>query len=185
MGARPRTLIVIVVMLEHQEASMRVRLALSLALLAAVGSSGFAAQARPNFTGNWTNADPNATRSSNGIMYLGSAFTAQQDDRTLTVTPTKHLVHVGEWPELMKAVFNLDGSESKNPLTSGGRPLNRYARATWDRDMLVITTTTSDDYNVSTQTQTWSLNRSGELVVDAVLTYRGNSTTSRATYRKR
>ena len=31
---------------------------------------------------------------------------------------------------------------------------------------------------------TWSLDASGNLIVDAVLTYRGNSTTSKATYKK-
>ena len=45
------------------------------------------AQGRPNFAGNWALTDPN-TRSSGGIMFVGLAFTAEQDDRTLTVTPT-------------------------------------------------------------------------------------------------
>lgn len=163
---------------------MGLRLALSLAFIAAMGSTGPVAQVRPNFTGNWTNADPNAAASAEGIMYLGFAFTAEQDDRTLTVTPTIHQVHRGERPEQLKAVFNLDGSESKNPLNMRDQVTNRISKVTWDSGRLVITTTTSDGNNVSTQTQTWSLDRSGNLIVDAVLTYRGSSTTSKATYKK-
>jgi hypothetical protein len=139
-------------------------------------------QVRPNFAGNWVLADQVAAPS--GIGYLGLAFTAEQDDKTLTVTPTNHEVHVGERPEQLKAVFKLDGSESKNPLNMSGRAVNRSSSVTWDGGRLVITTTTSDEYNVSIQTQTWSLDRSGNLIVDAVRTYRGDSTTSRATYKK-
>jgi hypothetical protein len=136
------------------------------------------------FGGNWTNSDPNAGATAEGIMYLGFAFTAQQDDRTLTVTPTIHQVHRGERPEQLRAVFNLEGSESRNPLNMSGQAMNRNSRVTWDGGRLVITTTTSDENNVSTQTQTWSLDASGNLIVDAVLTYRGISKTSRVTYKK-
>ena len=161
---------------------MRLRLALSLAFIAAIGSTRLVAQDRPNFTGKWTIAEPNVSAPA-GIMYLGSAFTAEQNDKTLTVTPTVHEVHVGEKPEQLKAVFNLDGSDSRNPLNMN-RQLNRTSSVTWDGGRLVITTTTSDQNNVSTQTQTWSLDASGTLIVDTVITYRGNSTTSKATYKK-
>jgi len=150
----------------------------SLVFILAIGSTSLIAQVRPNFTGNWTVADPSA----GGVMYLGVAFTAKQEDSTLTVTPTIHEVHVGETPEQLKAVFNLDGSQSKNPLNR--RALNRDSSVTWGGGRLVITITTSDANNVSTQTQTWSLDASGNLVVDAVLTYQGKSTTSRAIYKK-
>ena len=162
---------------------MRLRLALSLALLAAIGTTGLA-QVRPNFTGNWTLSEPNAGAPA-GIMYLGFAFTADQNDRTLTVTPTKHEVHVGERPEQLRAVFNLDGSESKNPLNMS-HAINRISRVTFDGGRLVITTMSSGaTNNVLTQTQTWSLDPSGDLIVESVLTNQGSSTTSRATYKKR
>ncbi len=164
---------------------MRRLIGVATIVMLAIGVKGLGAQARPDFTGNWTNADQNAAASAEGIMFLGFAFTAEQNTRTLTVTPTSHQVHVGERPEQLKAVFNLEGSESSNPLTRSGRAaLSRYSRVTWDGSRLVITTTTSDENNASTQTQTWSLDPAGQLTVNAVLTYRGNSTTSKATYKK-
>ncbi len=162
---------------------MRRMVSVGTIVMIAFGMTGLVAQAKPNFTGHWTVSDPNAGASA-GIMYLGFAFTAEQDDRTLTVTPTIHEVHLGERPEQLRAVFNLEGSESQNPLNMSGHAMNRNSRVTWDGGRLVITTTTSDGNNVSTQTQTWSLDASGNLIVDAVLTYRGNSTTSKATYKK-
>ena len=167
---------------KSKDSLMRRMISVWTIVMLAFGMKGLVAQVRPNFTGNWTVAGPNAA--SAGIMYLGFAFTAEQDDRTLTVTPTIHEVHVGEKPEQLKAVFNLNGSESTNPLNMSRHAMNRNSRVTWDGGRLVITNTTSDENNVSTQIQTWSFDASGNLVVDCVLTYRGNSTTSKATYKK-
>ena len=121
-------------------------------------------------------------------MYLGFAFTAEQDDKTLIVTPTIHQVHRSERPEQLRAVFNLDGSESKNPLIIHKDHLgvvDRTSRVRWDGDKLVLTTKTADENYGPSQTQTWSLDASGHLIVDAIFTYRGNSTTSKTTYKKR
>ena len=158
----------------------------TIAMLA-FGMNDLVAQVRPNFTGNWTNADPKAAASAEGIMYLGFAFTAEQDDKTLVVTPTIHQVHRSERPEQLRAVFNLDGSESKNPLIIHRDHLgvvDRTSRVRWDGDKLVLTTKTADENHGPSQTQTWSLDASGRLIVDAIFTYRGNSTTSQATYKK-
>jgi hypothetical protein len=167
---------------------MRRMISVGTIVMLTFGMKGLVAQARPNFSGNWTNADPNAAASAEGITFLGFAFTAEQDDRTLIVTPTIHQVHRDERPEQLRAVFNLDGSESKNPLdmhASHGMTVNRISRVTWDGGRLVIaTTTTSNGSPGWTQSQTWSLDASGNLIVEAVLTVRGETKTSKATYRK-
>jgi hypothetical protein len=141
-------------------------------------------QARPNFSGNWTLVAPDGSA---GIMFLGMAFTAEQDEKTLMVTPTLHQIHRGERPEQLKASFNLDGSESKNPFdihAGHGQTGTRISRVTWDADRLVIATSTTG-INGLTQTQTWSFDASGNLIVDAVLlTARGETTSSKVTYKK-
>ena len=143
--------------------------------------AGLVAQAKPSFAGKWALADDAAA----GIMGLGSAFTAAQDERTLTVTPTIHEVHVGERPEGLRAVYNLDGSESRNPLPyGGGGVINRDSKVQWDGVKLVITTRTTRDANDWTRIQTWSLDPSGTLTVDEIATSRGSSTTRRATYKR-
>ena len=96
-------------------------------------------QAKPNFAGKWTLVpDPNApapTGRGRGMGGLGQAFSAEQNDKTLTVVTTNE--QIGE----IKAVYNLDGSESKNPISFNGQSVDRVSKAKWDGAKLVITTT--------------------------------------------
>jgi hypothetical protein len=140
-------------------------------------------QARPDFSGNWTLVAPDGSA---GIMFLGMAFTAEQDDKTLTVTPTLHQIHRGERPEQLRAVYRLDGSEDKNPFdihASHGMTGTRISRVKWDADKLLVAIKTTG-FNGSDHSQTWSLDTSGNLIVEAVITARGETTTSKVTYKK-
>ena len=141
------------------------------------------AQAKPNFAGKWTLVpDPNAPaptgRGGRGGGGLGQAFSAEQNDKALTVVTT---TQAGE----TKAVYNLDGSESKNPLNFNGNTIDRVSKAKWDGAKLVITTTTNFNGNANESTQTWSLDATGNLIVESTSNFGGNGpTTTKATYKK-
>ncbi len=59
----------------REDSLMRRMISVGTTVMLAFGMKGLVAQARPDFTGNWTVSDPNAGASP-GIMYLGFAFTA-------------------------------------------------------------------------------------------------------------
>ena len=143
-----------------------------------------AAQSKPSFAGKWTLVpDPNAAaaaggRGRGGFGGLGQEFSATQDDKVLTVVTTNQ--QTGE----MKAVYNLDGTESKNPITMGGNTIDRVSKAKWDAAKLVITTTVNFNGNAVESTQTWSLDASGNLIVESTSSFGGTPTTTKATYKK-
>ena len=153
----------------------------ALALVAA--SVSVFAQAKPNFTGKWTLVpDPNAAaaggRGGGRGGGLGQEFTAAQNDKTLTVTSTN--AQVGE----IKATYNLDGSETKNPITFNGNTVERTSKAKWDGNKLVLTSTSNFNGNAAETTQTWTLDASGNLLVENTSNFGGNPTTTKATYKK-
>ena len=153
-----------------------------VALTLVAGAAAAFAQAKPSFAGKWTLVpDPNAPaptgRGGGRGGGLGQAFSADQNDKTLTVVTT---TQAGE----TKAVYNLDGSESKNPLTFNGNTIDRVSKTKWDGAKLVITTTTNFNGNANESTQTWSLDATGNLIVEATSNFGGNPTTTKATYKK-
>src|ERR1043165_9347927 len=103
------------------------------------------AQAKPNFAGKWTLvADPNAAPAGGrgGFGGLGPMATIVQDDKTFTVTRSVQGTDV-------KAVYNLDGSDSKNTMNMGGNAIDQVSKAKWDGNKLVITTTVNFGGNAS------------------------------------
>ena len=83
-----------------------------------------------------------------------------------------------------KTVYNLDGSESKNPLTMQGNTIERVSKAKWDGAKLVITTTTNFQGTPIETTQTWSLDASGGLVIESTSNIGGNPTNTKMVYKK-
>ena len=155
----------------------------AIASLVIAGAS-VSAQSKTSFAGKWTMVpDPNAAAAAGGRGRgmgggLGQEFTAAQDDKTLTVTTNNP--QLGE----LKSVYNLDGSESKNPLNFGGQTVDRVSKVKWDGAKLVITTTISFNGNPTESTQTWSLDSSGSLVVESSSNFTGTPTTTKVTYKK-
>jgi hypothetical protein len=152
-----------------------------VAVMTLLLSAATLAQSKPSFAGKWTLVpDPNAAaaggRGGRG-MGLGQEFTAVQDDKTLTVTSTTQM---GE----SKAVYNLDGSESKNPLNFNGNAIDRVSKTKWDGSKLVITTSVNFNGQTVETTQAWSMDASGNLVVESTSNFGGNSTTTKAVYKK-
>jgi hypothetical protein len=156
---------------------------LSVAAILTLVISGvsMSAQSKPSFAGKWTVVpDPNAAAAGGRGMGggLGPELTAVQDDKTLTVTTNSS--QLGE----VKTVYNLDGSESKNPINFGGQTVDRVSRVKWDGAKLVITTTISFNGNPAETTQTWTLDGSGNLVIETSSNFTGTPTTAKATYKK-
>jgi hypothetical protein len=140
------------------------------------------AQSKPNFAGKWTLVpDPNAAAGGGGRGGrgggLGNEFTAAQDDKTLTVTSTTQM-------GTTKSVYNLDGSETKNPITFNDQTIERVSKVKWDGAKLVITTTTNFQGTPRESTQTWALDASGNLIVESTSNFTGTPTTTKTTYKK-
>jgi len=154
-----------------------------MATLVIAGAS-MSAQSKPNFAGKWTLVpDPNAATAGGGrgrgmAVGLGPELTLAQDDKTLTVTTNNP--QMGE----LKTVYNLDGSESKNPLNFGGQSVDRVSKVKWDGAKLVITTTVNFNGTPAETTQSWMLDGSGNLVVESSSNFSGTPTTSKFTYKK-
>jgi len=149
-----------------------------------VAGVSISAQSKPSFAGKWTLVpDPNAPAGGAGrgrgmAGGLGPEFTAVQDEKTLTVTTNNP--QLGE----LKTVYNLDGSESKNPLNFGGQTVDRVSKVKWDGAKLVITTTINFNGTPAETTQTWMLDGSGNIVIESTSNFGGNPTTTKATYKK-
>jgi hypothetical protein len=154
-----------------------------VALALVTPAIGVAAQSKPNFAGKWTLVpDPNAAAGGGGrgrgMGGLGQTFTASQDEKTLTVITNNP--QVGE----IKAVYNLDGSETKNPISFGGNTVDRTSKVKWDGAKLIITSTSNFQGNAVETTQAWSLDASGTLTVESTSNFGGNPTTTKAQYKK-
>jgi hypothetical protein len=146
-----------VVLTMRRAATLTGTLALVLATVAVF------AQAKPNFAGKWTLVpDPNAAPAGGrgGFGGLGASVTIAQDDKTLTVTRQVQGTDV-------KSVYNLDGSDSKNTMNFGGNAMDQVSKAKWDGNKLVITTSVNFGGNASELGTTYSLDASGNLIVES------------------
>ena len=101
-------------------------------------------QARPDFSGMWTLAKDRSSQTQKNAVtvavagLLGEKFTAVQDARTLTLDITAAVVG-----RPVRAVYNLDGSESRNlnpSMVAGVADEVIFSRVSWDGDKLVILT---------------------------------------------
>jgi len=109
---------------------------------------GVMAQAKPSFAGKWTRdmtaspmpapGGPGGGRGGFGGGGLGNDLTITQDAATLTL----EYMSGGQAPAPVKLVYKLDGSESKNTITTGRGAQEQTAKAAWDGAKLVVTTTT-------------------------------------------
>jgi hypothetical protein len=113
----------------------------SVAVAVVLFASGLSAQA-PNFAGKWApDPDKAAAGGGGGGRGGGGPMTITQDAKTLTI---ERMGANGA----TKTVYNLDGSESKNPGRGGA---DQISTAKWDGAKLVITTKTANGDRV----QSW------------------------------
>lgn len=159
-------------------------------LLSAVGllvaATEVSAQDKPTFAGKWTLvADQGGGGGGGGGRGggrggLGAEATIAQDATTLTIT---RATQAGE----TKAVYKLDGTESKNTMAGrGGATIEQTSKAMWEGSKLIITTTTPVGENTFESTMALSLDADGVLVVETTGAGRGGGapTTMTRRYRK-
>jgi hypothetical protein len=120
---------------------MRIMMNVLAAVLITIASVG--AQQKPDLSGMWVLAQDRSSQTMKGSVVvsvsglLGDKFSAVQDAKTLTLTIT-----VAALGRDIKAVYTLDGSESRNlnPVGGGQPDEPIFSRASWEGDKLVILT---------------------------------------------
>lgn len=101
-------------------------------------ASGLAQQARPNFAGDWVLAQDRSSQTQKNVTVttvaalLGEKFTATQTPKTLEFT-----ISTPGLPAPVRAVYNLDGSESRN-INPPDEPI--FSTVSWVENKLVIKT---------------------------------------------
>jgi len=119
---------------------MRILRGLFLSVLA---GTLIAAQARPDLSGEWVLAKERSTQTLQGSRVtavtglLGEKVSVTQDAKTLTLD-----ISLAALGRPIRAIYNLDGSESRNlnPVGGGQPDEPIFSRATWDGAKLVILT---------------------------------------------
>ncbi len=99
-----------------------------------------------------------------------------QDDKTLTRTSTNFN------GDEVTSVYHLDGSEANNVVSFGGNPMDRISTVAWVGKNMVITTSMRFNGRDFIATQTWSLDASGNLVIE--LSGRRGVPPTKTTYKK-
>ena len=145
---------------------------LLVGLLSLIVVASLSAQGKTDFSGKWTLVpDPNAAAAGGGGgggrggrggggggQFCGQECTITQDATTLTVTRT---TQAGE----QKAVYKLDGSESKNMQAGRGGQTEVVSKAVWEGSNVSISTTR--DFGGQSVTTTTKLSMTGgELTVE-------------------
>lgn len=170
--------------------------AAAVAILATVFTCVVSAQSakpsatKPNFGGTWV-FDADATKASadaakmNGLPLFADTFVAEQDAKAFTMK-----VDLGQM--VVTAIYNLDGSTSKNmspPSVPGGAPIEVTSRARWNGAKLVVTSSSSSPgangpVEVKSTRTLW-FDAKGRLVIERFGTPRNMVPTSRSVYKKK
>jgi hypothetical protein len=128
-----------------------------LAFAATIGAAALIAvtthaQQRPDFSGRWVGVSPAEAK--------GEEQTVKHDATSLTVShPSEGGAH--------SFTYKLDGTESRQVLKHGTEDIVTLAHAAWSGAQLTITSaTTYADGRKLNQRQIWSLDSTGQLVID-------------------
>jgi hypothetical protein len=148
------------------------------------------AQATPDFSGKWVMDPPPAPADAAGGRAggrgaggggaagfqpgFGPEFTVKQDAKALVIT------RGGQTNTL---TYNLDGTESKNPVTRDGQKQEQVAKATWEGDKLVIATEVNFQGNTAEQRRVLSL-EGGNLVIEQTNPGRSGGAPIKVVYKK-
>ena len=175
---------------------MRVTGFVTAAAFVLATSVGMYAQAKPDFSGKWV-MDPASApaappagapagggggrgggRGGGGGAGFGQEFTAKQDAKMLTIDRV-------QGDATVSAMYNLDGSESKNTVAGRGGQQEQVSKATWDGNKLVIVTTINAGGNNVEQRRVLSM-EGGNLVIEQTAPGRGGGepTTTKIVYKK-
>jgi len=147
-----------------------------LTVLTMVLAADLMAQSKPSFAGKWTLVTNAAAPGGRGR--LAQDFTVTQNDKTITTTTENP-----ERPDL-NAVYNLDGSESSNPVTFNGQTIQQLTTVKWDGSKLVMTTAINFNGTAYEAIQIWSLDASGNLAIEMTTDLAGAPGPKKLTYKK-
>ena len=145
------------------------------------------AQAKPDFSGRWVMDPPPAAGNAGGGRAAGRGagatgfqpgfgpeFMVKQDVKALVIT------RGGQAGTL---AYNLDGTESRNPVTRDGQQQEQVARAAWEGDKLVIATEVNFQGNIAEQRRVLSL-EGGNLVIEQTNPGRNGGPPIKVVYKK-
>jgi hypothetical protein len=136
-------------------------------------AAGTLAQQQPDFFGRWVVVEP--------ATGAGSEQLVSYDIKANTLM----LEHDSEGHG-HKLVYKLDGTESRNALASHGSEIVILSKAQWTGNQITITgVATYPDGRRMQSRQVWSMDASGQLIVDVMETMDGRQTTARTVHKKR
>lgn len=156
--------------------------------LLAVLAVAAALQAPPDFSGRWEfDRDKTMQPGPDGRIVLaamlGDSVVVRQNAKTITFS-------IDAGGQLVRAVYNLDGSETRNlsPTSPGEAEIPVTSRASWDGKRLVILSkSVATDKGVAVTVDTrrvLSLDADGNLIVERTGTPASLVTPSRSVYRR-
>ena len=173
---------------------MRRKVLVTAIALVFAAAMGIYAQARPDFSGKWV-MDPASAPAApagggggggggrgggggGGGLGFGPEFTAKQDAKMLTITRM-------QGDQTVTAMYNLDGSESKNMVAGRGGQQEQVSKAAWEANKLSITTTVNFGGTPAEQKRVLSM-EGGNLVIEQTNPGRGGGapTTTKVVYKK-
>ena len=146
----------------------------------------------PDLGGRWTRvvespapsegaAHPRLLASAGGGW--GREITITQEDRRITIE--RHQFVANDMQPPLRYVYALGGPESRNVVNLGLGPQEQVARATLEGGRLVIVSRYAAGTSLAAEvTQVFSIDRSGEMVVETTRKAGGATSTATARYRR-
>lgn len=127
---------------------------LALASLAAP----LAAQSHPDFSGKWA---LDTTMAQGPMAPASMTLVVTQDTKTVTIESAA-TTQMGE--QKGTTVINLDGTASKNTLTTPNGPLDLTSTAAWDGTTFVVTNSAQIQGQPLQMTERWSIDPGGKML---------------------
>lgn len=114
------------------------------------------AQTHPDFSGKWT-LDPKSVDAAMGVNSM--TLSVVQDTKTITVESAAS-TQMGD--QKTTTVLNLDGSATKNNVSTPGGPLELTSTGVWEGSVFVVTTKGEMQGQSIGFTERWSLDADGK-----------------------
>jgi hypothetical protein len=138
-----------------------------------------AAQARPDFSGKWT---LDTTTVQGPMAPQSMTLVVTQDDKTVKVESAAS-TQMGE--QKGTTIINLDGTASKNTLTTPTGPLDLTSTGGWDGNTFVVTNSAQVQGQPLQMTERWSMDNNGKtLHLDRAVAVAGQNFNVKLTFIK-
>jgi len=148
-------------------------------LAAPVAAQGPSAAAHPDFVGTWK-LDPKKSEGTG--LPLSMTLKAAKDAKVMTINRTG-TTEQGEQRSLL--IVNLDGSPTKNTVTTQGASVDLNLTASWDGPVFVVKTKANIGGQPLDQTDRWTLGANGKtLHIATTLTGGGQTKTQTLAFDK-